>query len=82
MLPFARAESGRPEGAMVTESVSTMSTYSSLEVWRTFARRQGTGELVWLRVGDVWPEMEEPREEREKGVAEGVREEGVVLVTR
>ena len=45
--PFANAASGRPDGASVTESVSTMSTYSSLLVCRTFARRQGiAGPLV------------------------------------
>lgn len=47
MVPFAKAESGRPEGARVTESVSTMSTYSSLLVCRTFARRHGTARVSW-----------------------------------
>jgi hypothetical protein len=41
MVPFAKAAKGRPEGANVTERVSTKSTYSSLEVWRTFALRHG-----------------------------------------
>lgn len=45
MVPNARAERGRPDGASVTERVSTMSTYNSLLVWRTLARRQGTGLL-------------------------------------
>jgi hypothetical protein len=41
IVPFAKAARGRPEGAKVTESVSTKSTYSSLEVCRTFALRHG-----------------------------------------
>jgi hypothetical protein len=41
MVPFAKAAKGRPEGAMVTWSVSTKSTYSSLDVCRTFALRHG-----------------------------------------
>ncbi len=41
MDPFAKAARGLPEGARVTNRVSTMSTYSSLLVWRTFARRHG-----------------------------------------
>jgi hypothetical protein len=42
MVPFAKAAKGRPEGAIVTDSVSTKSTYSSLEVCRTFALRHGS----------------------------------------
>lgn len=41
IVPFANAANGRPEGASVTERVSTKSTYSSLEVCRTLALRQG-----------------------------------------
>lgn len=41
MVPFANAASGLPEGASVTESVSTTSAYISLDVWRTLARLQG-----------------------------------------
>ena len=41
MDPFAKAAKGLPDGARVTNSDSTMSTYSSLLVWRTFARRHG-----------------------------------------
>lgn len=41
IVPFANAANGRPEGASVTERVSTRSTYNSLEVCRTFALRQG-----------------------------------------
>ena len=44
MVPFAIAERGRPEGESVTESVSTMSTYISLLVCLTLARRHGTGD--------------------------------------
>lgn len=39
--PVARAEIGRPEGDEMMCRDSRMSTYSSLEVWRTFGRRQG-----------------------------------------
>ncbi len=51
MDPFANAERGRPEGAIVMERVSTMSTYISLDVCRTFARRQGRAGPVaaWVR---------------------------------
>lgn len=41
IVPFANAASGLPEGASVTVNVSTISAYSSFEVCRTFARRQG-----------------------------------------
>jgi len=39
--PAARAEMGRPEGAKMTARFSIMSTYSSFEVCRTLALRQG-----------------------------------------
>ena len=41
IVPLANAAKGRPEGANVTERVSTISTYISFEVCRTFARLQG-----------------------------------------
>jgi hypothetical protein len=41
IVPFAKAPRGRPDGASVTVRVSTISTYSSLEVCRTFALRHG-----------------------------------------
>lgn len=41
MVPDTNADSSRPEGAIVTERDSMMSTYSSLEVCRTPGRRQG-----------------------------------------
>ena len=41
IVPFAKAAKGRPEGAKVTDSVSTKSTYNSLDVCRTFALRHG-----------------------------------------
>lgn len=41
IVPFANAASGLPEGARVTDKVSMRSTYSSLDVCRTFALRQG-----------------------------------------
>jgi hypothetical protein len=50
MEPLAKAARGRPEGASVTVRVSTMSTYSSLLVWRTLARRQG---MAWLAEAGV-----------------------------
>lgn len=40
--PVAKAERGRPDGAIITDKVSTISTYSSLDVCLTFARRQGS----------------------------------------
>jgi len=43
-VPLAIADNGLPDGAYITESLSTMSTYSSLEVCRTFARRHGIAE--------------------------------------
>lgn len=55
ILPFAKAASGMPDGAKVTERVSTMSTYSSLLVWRTFARRQGmAGPAVVEPIASCW----------------------------
>jgi hypothetical protein len=71
MVPLASAERGRPLGAKVTESVSTISTYISLEVWRTFARRQGTGEGAFATVG---PRRGEGLEDSEKGVADCARD--------
>ena len=44
IVPFAMADNGLPDGAYMTESFSTMSTYSSLEVCLTFARRHGIAE--------------------------------------
>ena len=50
ILPFAKAASGRPEGAKVTDSVSMTSAYISFEVCRTFALLHGSaGVLVLLR---------------------------------
>lgn len=40
--PLAKAASGRPEGARVTDRVSMISAYNSFEVWRTFALRHGS----------------------------------------
>lgn len=56
MEPFAKAASGRPEGASVTQRASTMSTYNSLLVWRTFARRQGIAGpfVIGLSVSDCF----------------------------
>ncbi len=52
MVPFANAARGRPEGARVTVKVSTMSTYSSLEVCRTFALRQGRAGVLAANAPD------------------------------
>jgi hypothetical protein len=41
MVPETKAESNLPEGAIVTDRDSIMSTYSSFEVCRTPERRQG-----------------------------------------
>lgn len=49
MVPFAKAARGLPDGAIVTESVSTTSAYSSFEVCLTLARRHGRAGAVWAR---------------------------------
>jgi hypothetical protein len=41
MLPFAKAANGLPEGASVTDKVSMMSAYISLDVCRTLDLRHG-----------------------------------------
>jgi hypothetical protein len=41
IVPDTNAESNRPEGAIVTLSDSMISTYSSLDVWRTPGRLHG-----------------------------------------
>lgn len=41
IVPFANAAKGLPDGASVTDKVSTISAYISLEVCRTFARLHG-----------------------------------------
>lgn len=41
IVPLAKAASGLPEGASVTDRVSTTSAYISLDVCRTFARLHG-----------------------------------------
>ena len=40
-MPLASAEMTLPDGASITERDSTMSTYNSLEVWRTPGLRHG-----------------------------------------
>lgn len=52
--PLAIAARGRPEGARVTCSVSRISTYSSLLVCRTLARRQGIAGPFELGVSLSW----------------------------
>lgn len=57
ILPFANADSGRPEGASVTDRVSMTSAYISFEVWRTFARLHGkAGVFVAASDGVLEPE--------------------------
>lgn len=51
IVPFERAEMGRPEGAIVAVMSSIKSTYSSLLVWRTLERRQGIVESCWAGGG-------------------------------
>lgn len=41
IVPFAKAASGLPEGASVTDKVSTISAYISFDVCRTFALLHG-----------------------------------------
>lgn len=41
MVPLAKADNGRPEGAIIIERVSTISTYRRGEICLTLARRQG-----------------------------------------
>lgn len=52
IVPDTNAESNRPDGAMVTDSDSIMSTYSSFEVWRTPDFLQGIAG-PWARVDDT-----------------------------
>lgn len=58
IVPFANAANGLPDGANVTDSVSTISAYISFDVWRTFDRLQGrAGVLVLDRVGTLVLEL-------------------------
>lgn len=41
IVPDTSADKIRPDGAIVTDNVSIMSTYSSFDVWRTPGRRHG-----------------------------------------
>lgn len=52
IVPFANAAKGRPEGARVTDSVSTRSTYNSLDVCRTLARRHGNAGVFAAKLPD------------------------------
>lgn len=52
IVPLANAANGFPDGASVTDSVSTTSAYNSFEVCRTLARLQGrAGVLEGIRDG-------------------------------
>ena len=79
MVPFAIAESGRPDGESVTHSVSTMSTYISLLVCLTFALRQGTGDVLCAAFDGPSRGLGPPPLPKENGVLDGARELGVVL---
>lgn len=52
IVPFAKAEMGLPDGARVTDSVSTTSAYISLDVWRTFGRLHGNAGALLEENGD------------------------------
>lgn len=52
IVPSTRADNNRPEGAIVTESDSIMSTYSSFEVCRTPAFLQGMAG-PWFTAEDI-----------------------------
>lgn len=54
IMPFANAANGLPEGANVTDRISIRSMYSSLDVCRTFALRQGkAGVLAAIPEEDI-----------------------------
>lgn len=80
IVPFAIADKGRPEGEIVTASVSTISTYISLLVCLTFALRHGTGEVdCAVLLGPNRGLGPAPPLPSENGVLEAVNELGVVL---
>jgi hypothetical protein len=65
MVPLAKAAKGRPEGAKVTDSVSTKSTYNSLDVCRTFALRHGKAGVFAASepeedMADIFEDAEKP----------------------
>ena len=53
MVPLAKAERGRPEGAIITERVSTMSTYNRGEMCFTLERRQGRAGVERTPIEDM-----------------------------
>lgn len=53
IVPIALAESIRPDGAMVTDRFSIISTYSSLDVWRTPGLRHGIAGPEAALAGDL-----------------------------
>ena len=53
MVPLANADRGRPDGAMITERVSTMSTYKRGEMCFTLARRQGRAGALSTPIDDM-----------------------------
>lgn len=62
IVPLAKAESGRPEGAIMIERVSKMSTYRRGEMCFTLLRRQGRAgaertpmeEMACMGVVEFW----------------------------
>lgn len=61
IVPFAKAAKGLPDGASVTDRVSTTSAYISFEVCRTFARLQGKdGVFEGINDGEFEPAKFEP----------------------
>lgn len=60
--PVALADIGRPDGAYMTESDSTMSTYNSFDVWRILAFRHGIEGWLFragVNVGRNGPDIDE-----------------------
>jgi len=54
IVPLAKAASGLPEGASVTDKVSTISAYISLDVCRTLALLHGKAVEFDGRMEDVF----------------------------
>ena len=53
IVPFEKAERGRPEGAIITERVSIISTYKRGEMCFTLERRQGRAGVERTPIEDM-----------------------------
>lgn len=53
IVPLAKADNGRPDGAIMMERVSTMSTYKRGDMCFTFARRQGSAGALRTPMDDM-----------------------------